>query len=95
MLWGRCYEFERVLPYQPVAEALRTILPTLTPAELVDLAPWAVAEVARLVPEMAEHYLDLDAAAVAWGEWVAALGPGPGAAADVLKTLRVLETRRV
>jgi predicted ATPase len=29
VLWGRCYEFERVVPYQPVAEALRAILPTL------------------------------------------------------------------
>ncbi|UCH09124.1 MAG: AAA family ATPase [Fidelibacterota bacterium] len=63
VLWGRCYEFERVLPYQPIAEALRTILPTLTPAELADLAPWVFAEVARLVPEMAEHFPDLEAPA--------------------------------
>jgi hypothetical protein len=63
VLWGRCYEFERVLPYQPVAEALRTILPTVTPTELADLAPWTVAEMARLVLEMAEHYPDLEAPA--------------------------------
>ena len=62
-LWGRCYEFERVLPYQPIAEALRTILPTLTPAELADLAPWTVAEVARLVPGITEHYPGLGAPA--------------------------------
>ena len=61
VLWGRCYEFERVLPYQSIAEALRTILPTVTSAELADLASWAVAEVARLVPEITEHYPDLGA----------------------------------
>jgi len=35
VLWGRCYEFERVLPYQPVAEALRAALPTLGSDDLV------------------------------------------------------------
>jgi DNA-binding SARP family transcriptional activator len=25
VLWGRCYEFERLLPYQPIAEALRSL----------------------------------------------------------------------
>jgi ABC-type oligopeptide transport system substrate-binding subunit/DNA-binding SARP family transcriptional activator len=54
VLWGRCYEFERVLPYQPLAEALRAIAPAPTAAELADLAPWAIAEVARLAPEIAE-----------------------------------------
>lgn len=63
VLWGRCYEFERALPYQPIAEALRTVLPTLEPAELVDLPPRTVAQVARLVPEIAEHYPDLEAPA--------------------------------
>jgi DNA-binding SARP family transcriptional activator len=63
VLWGRCYEFERLLPYQPISEALRTLLPTLTPAELADLAPWIVAEVARLVPEMTEQYPGLEAPA--------------------------------
>ncbi|MFQ5858356.1 MAG: AAA family ATPase, partial [Anaerolineae bacterium] len=63
VLWGRCYEFERVLPYQPVAEALRTIRPSLTPAGLADFPAWTVAEVARLVPEMSEQYPDLTAPA--------------------------------
>jgi len=54
VLGGRCYEFERVLPYQPIAEALRTILLTLTPAELADLPGWTIREVARLVPEVLE-----------------------------------------
>jgi predicted ATPase len=25
--WGRCSEFERLLPYQPISEALRTLCP--------------------------------------------------------------------
>lgn len=56
VLWGRCYEFEHLLPYQPISEALRATLSTLTPAELMDLAPWIVTEASRLVPEMAAHH---------------------------------------
>lgn len=56
VLWGRCYEFERTLPYQPVAEAMRTVLPTLTGGELVDLPDWTLGQVARLVPEVLERY---------------------------------------
>jgi ABC-type oligopeptide transport system substrate-binding subunit/DNA-binding SARP family transcriptional activator len=63
VLWGRCYEFERLLPYQPIAEALRSMLPVLTPVELADLPAWALGEVARLVPEVAEHFQDLEALA--------------------------------
>jgi oligopeptide transport system substrate-binding protein len=54
VLWGRCYEFERVLPYQPVADALRSILPTLTSSELRCFPAWTLAEIARLVPEVLE-----------------------------------------
>lgn len=57
VLYGRSYQFERALPYQPIAEALRTILSSLTPAELVDIPDWAVAEVTRLVPELWEKFL--------------------------------------
>jgi ABC-type oligopeptide transport system substrate-binding subunit/DNA-binding SARP family transcriptional activator len=60
VLWGRCYEFERVLPYQPIAEALRTILPTLASAELSDFPAWAVGEMARLVPEVLEEWAGLE-----------------------------------
>jgi len=52
--WGCCYEFERALPYQPVAEALRTVLPSLTSAELADFPAWTLEEVTRLVPEVLE-----------------------------------------
>ena len=60
VLWGRCYEFERALPYQPLAEALRTLLPALTPAELADFPPGSVVEVARLVPEVLEQCPELE-----------------------------------
>ena len=60
VLWGRCYEFERVLPYQPVAEALRTILSTVTSAEVADLPARIIAEVARLAPEIAERFPSLE-----------------------------------
>ncbi len=60
VLWGRCYEFERALPYQPVAEALRTILPVLTSEELARLPAWTLGEVARLVPEVLERHPGLE-----------------------------------
>jgi len=59
VLWGRCYEFERALPYQPVAEALGAVLPALAPSELQRFPAWAMAQVARLVPEVAERRPDL------------------------------------
>jgi ABC-type oligopeptide transport system substrate-binding subunit/DNA-binding SARP family transcriptional activator len=54
VLWGRCYAFERLLPYQPIAEALRAVLEALTAAELASLSAWTIAEVARLVPQALE-----------------------------------------
>ena len=55
VLWGRCYEFERALPYQPIAEALRTVVPALASDELADFPAWTLREVARLVPEVLER----------------------------------------
>jgi ABC-type oligopeptide transport system substrate-binding subunit/DNA-binding SARP family transcriptional activator len=55
VLWGRCYEFERVLPYQPVTEAVRTVVPTLTSDELAALPAWIGAEVVRLVPDFLDQ----------------------------------------
>jgi ABC-type oligopeptide transport system substrate-binding subunit/DNA-binding SARP family transcriptional activator len=52
VLWGRCYEFERLLPYQPFAEALRSALPILLPGELDEFPSWIRAQVGRLVPEL-------------------------------------------
>jgi ABC-type oligopeptide transport system substrate-binding subunit/DNA-binding SARP family transcriptional activator len=56
VLWGQCYQFEHLLPYQPVSDALRAFLPTLGPAEVARLAPWIVGEVSRLVPEISERF---------------------------------------
>ena len=54
VLWGRCYEFEGVLPYQPFADVLRASLPLLSQDELAAMPAWALHEVARLVPEFME-----------------------------------------
>lgn len=55
VLWGRCYEFERLLPYQPVSEALQTVLPTISPGDLTHLPSWILREVARLVPQVRDR----------------------------------------
>ncbi len=60
VLWGCCHEFERALPYQPVAEALRTVLPSLTSAELTGFPSWTLEEAARLVPELLEKRAGLE-----------------------------------
>jgi DNA-binding SARP family transcriptional activator len=60
VLWGRSYEFERVLPFQPLADALRTLLPSLTSSELQDIPAWTLGEVARLVPEILEKEPEIE-----------------------------------
>jgi len=55
VLQGHCYEFERLLPYQPFVEVLRAALPTLTSTAVSNLPAWVLGEVARLAPEMLEH----------------------------------------
>jgi DNA-binding SARP family transcriptional activator/tetratricopeptide (TPR) repeat protein len=60
VLWGRSYEFERALPYQPVAEALRMAVSTVSQAELAGCPPWVLGEVARLVPELQELHGELE-----------------------------------
>lgn len=59
VLEGRCYEFERILPYQPVVEALRSVLPALPPSELEGLPPRVLAGVSWLAPEIGELQPDL------------------------------------
>jgi ABC-type oligopeptide transport system substrate-binding subunit/DNA-binding SARP family transcriptional activator len=54
VLWGRCYEFERLLPYQPIGEALQAVLSTTAPSELARLPSWILSELVRLVPELPE-----------------------------------------
>ncbi len=52
VLQGRCYEFERLLPYQPVAEALRSLPPDAAAAASAALPEWITAQVSRLAPEL-------------------------------------------
>jgi DNA-binding SARP family transcriptional activator/predicted ATPase len=59
-LWGRCYQFERLLPYQPVAEVLQATVSTMTQTELQARPAWVLGEVARLVPEVAERCPSLE-----------------------------------
>ena len=47
---GRCYEPERILPYQPLADVLRELMAQESGAALA-MPPWVRAELARLVPE--------------------------------------------
>ncbi len=54
VLWGRCFEFERMLPYQPVAEALRPIVADYGADDWQHLPPWAAASLARLFPNLAQ-----------------------------------------
>ncbi len=46
VLQGRCYEFERLLPYQPVAEALRSLAPDVAAAAFAVIPEWTAAQVA-------------------------------------------------
>lgn len=52
VLHGRCYEFERLLPYQPVAEALQTLPPDVAGAAAAEAPEWVSAQVARLAPDL-------------------------------------------
>jgi ABC-type oligopeptide transport system substrate-binding subunit/DNA-binding SARP family transcriptional activator len=62
VLCGRCYEFERMLPYQPIADALRTVLPNLTSSQLLGFPAWTLVEIARLVPTILEKRPELEIA---------------------------------
>lgn len=55
VLRGRCYEFGDGVPYQPIAEALRTYFRQ----EALDLSPVWLAELARLLPDLHEVHPDL------------------------------------
>jgi len=52
---GRCYEYERALPYGPLADLLRAALSATGARVLERLPPWQAAELARLVPELGEQ----------------------------------------
>ncbi|HEY54507.1 MAG TPA: AAA family ATPase, partial [Caldilineae bacterium] len=69
ILSGRCYEFGGDIPYQPIAEAVRSHLRASSPADLPLSATW-LAEMARLTPELLDMYPGLPEP-----------GPGTGPAA--------------
>lgn len=50
--WGRCYSFERVLPYQAIAEALRGLFATVPTTTRTALPLWVQTELGRLLPEL-------------------------------------------
>jgi tetratricopeptide (TPR) repeat protein/DNA-binding XRE family transcriptional regulator len=54
-----CYEIERAIPYQPVIDLVTRALERASPAALRNLAPVSLAELAALVPAVAERYADL------------------------------------
>jgi len=54
-----CYEIERAMPYQPVIDLITRALDRASPAALGGLAPVSLAELAALVPEVAERFPDL------------------------------------
>ncbi len=54
-LWGRAYEQQQSLPYQPLAEALASGLRFLPLPRPETLAPWVLAELAALLPSLREH----------------------------------------
>lgn len=54
-----CYQIERAIPYQPVIELVTRALERTMPAALGRLAPVSLAELAALVPAVAERYPQL------------------------------------
>ncbi len=65
VLQGRCYEFERLLPYQPMAEALKSLPPAVAAAVSATLPEWIIAQVSRLAPEFCGQALALSGTASA------------------------------
>ena len=58
-LTTNCYEIERAMPYQPVVDLVTRALERVSTAALRTLAPVSLAELAALVPEVAERCPDL------------------------------------
>ncbi len=56
VLATNCYEIERAIPYQPVIDLVTRALDRASPAALRNLAPVSLAELAALVPAVAERF---------------------------------------
>jgi predicted ATPase/DNA-binding SARP family transcriptional activator len=65
VLVGRCYEFERLLPYQPIAEALRALPPAVARGVFTTLPDRIVAQVSRLAPDLIGQEIALSGTAAA------------------------------
>ena len=59
MLATNCYEIERAIPYLPVIDLVTRALERAPPAALRNLAPVSLAELAALVPAVAERFAGL------------------------------------
>jgi DNA-binding SARP family transcriptional activator len=53
--FGRCYAFERAVPYQAISDLLREWIATVPDATLAAWPDWVTAQLARLVPELDER----------------------------------------
>jgi tetratricopeptide (TPR) repeat protein/transcriptional regulator with XRE-family HTH domain len=54
-----CYEIDRAMPYQPVIDLIMRALDRAPPTALRKIAPVSLAELAALVPAVAERFADL------------------------------------
>lgn len=63
VLLGRCYEFERLLAYQPFAEVFRALAPGPAAAAVASLPEWVCVQAARLAPEIVASAAELAPAA--------------------------------
>ena len=54
-----CYEIDRAMPYQPVIDLVTRALDRASPAALRKMTPVSLAELAALVPAVAERFPDL------------------------------------
>jgi tetratricopeptide (TPR) repeat protein/transcriptional regulator with XRE-family HTH domain len=59
MLATNCYEIDRAMPYQPVVDLVTRALDRAPPVALRKIAPVSLAELAALVPAVAERFPDL------------------------------------
>jgi predicted ATPase/DNA-binding SARP family transcriptional activator len=54
VLYGHCFEFERLLPYQPFVEALRSLAARLSAQDWEQFPGWVAVMLSHLLPEIAE-----------------------------------------
>ena len=55
-VYGRCYEFERMLPYQPLVDGLRRVLQSMAAVELKSFPNRILKELIYLMPELNNQF---------------------------------------